>query len=428
MPTNRSLEIRLCQIGAVFAGVVATFVVLGVGCTETTPAPVAQKNGTDPNKPLLGSDAGWADAAVPENLTATQACARYMRAICERKNECGLATDDCTKAVANCPDSLFSPGSNRDPQTTWQCAFEMRQRSCQDVYLSVNPDCVTRGNKKPGESCISSAQCESLACTGSGSSCGTCIKRVGKDEDCSDMTSVVCDRGLTCNMATSVCMDLPEREFADVVSTGFEIGKPCNVRNLCTTGAYCLLTDGGDGICTARVAESEPCVTSDACIEGTYCFIEGSTCRKIPSAYEKCGNDVMTGNAIWCTDDSYCDQDGGYMCKPLPVAGEPCATTLFSGGPIICADSAMCDNSVEPPVCVALSQPGEPCTEDATCQIGLKCLCPDAACEQKSCGVVRDIEESCATPGESCNSVSTCTDGVCKANPSQDLYTTLCGG
>ncbi len=424
MQSSRALEVRLSKFSAAFAATVTSFVVLGAGCSKDTAKPSTSTYSAIPTSPVEG----WTDASVPENMTATQACTKYARAVCERKNECGLGNDDCAKAVANCPDSLFSDGSTRDAASTWQCAFVMRQRSCLDVYLSANPSCVTPGTKKTGETCIAAAQCASLACTGSTTSCGSCLQRVTKGQACSISNGTTCDRGLTCETATGTCVDLPTKSFDDTVSTGLEIGKDCDLtRNLCATGAYCELTDGGTGVCTARIAEGQDCVNSGSCIEGTYCFQEGNRCYKIPSAGGRCGNDVETGNALWCTDDAFCNNTS-HMCELLPVAGQPCATTQLSGGPILCAASAICDSAATPPTCKALAGPTETCTDDSECQKGLRCFCPDTSCASRVCGVLRDVTESCANPGELCNAVSTCIDGECKANSSQGLYAKACGG
>jgi hypothetical protein len=422
MQSSRSPTLRLCRVGAVFSATVISFVVLGVGCSKDSSKPA---NSTGKSTDIVfGADAGWTDASVPENITATAACAKYARAVCERKNECGLANDDCVKAVANCPDSMFSQGSTREPGTTWQCAFVMRQRSCEDVYEGVNPPCVTPGTRKPGEACIAPAQCESLACSGSATSCGSCVPRVGKGQGC---TNAGCESGLKCDTATYTCVDLPERTFSDIVSTGLEIGKTCDAtNNLCSTGAYCKFADGV-GTCTARLAEGQACMSSASCIEGTYCFQEGNSCYRLPSAGARCGNDVETGMAQWCTADAFCNADNS-LCEPLPVAGQPCGATKLSGSPILCAASSTCDSTVTPPTCKALVGPAETCTDDAECQKGLKCLCPNAACVSKACGVIREVTESCANPGEICNSVSTCSDGTCKANPSQGIYAAVCGG
>lgn len=424
MQSSRSIEVRLVRVGAVFGATVLSFFVLGVGCGKET----AKPSGANTTYTVYGSDADWGDAAVPENVTATQACAKYMRAVCERKNECGLASDDCAKTIANCPDSLFSPGSTREPASTWQCAFALRQRSCLDVYMSTNPSCVTPGTKQAGEPCFNASQCESLACTGSTTTCGACLRRVAKGAACSISNGTTCDRGLTCEASSGTCIELPTKTFDDIVSTGREVGMACDMsRNLCATGAYCKLTDGGAGVCTPRLAKDESCAISGSCIEGTYCAQETGTCRETPTVESRCGNDITTGNAIYCTDDAFCNNKN-WMCEALPVAGQPCAATQLSGGGILCAPSAACDTAATPPTCKALAGPAEQCTEDAACQQGLVCLCPDTSCADKICGVLRDIGENCTTPGEICNAVSSCTDGVCKANPSQGIYAAICGG
>jgi hypothetical protein len=430
MQRRRVLGVRLCQIGTVFATLVASFVTLGVGCSSNP----AKPNGTKSDASTTGDvipDAGadWSDTSVPQDVSETQACTRYTRAVCERKNECNQTSDDCGKAVAGCPDSLFSPGSTREAPSAYQCAFAMRQRSCTDVYMSTNPACVTVGTKKAGESCIAAAQCESLACTGSTTSCGVCLPRVAKGQDCTERTKVVCERGLTCDSTSNTCVDLPPKSFDGTASSGLEIGKSCDARALCATGGYCMYpSGGGSGICTAVLAEGDACTIAASCIEDCYCAQETGKCRKIPGVNARCGNDIETGDPLYCAGDTYCNESS-YLCAPLPVAGEPCAATRRGGlnNPILCAASATCDTAATPPVCVALAGPAESCTEDATCEQGLRCLCSDSACAEKVCAVLRDVGETCGLSGEICNSVTTCTEGTCKANPSQNLFADLCG-
>ena len=427
MKSRYSTEVRWSHVGAVFVATSLSVMGMGLGCGAEKPKPETKSFQATPAGGSFGTDAGWSDASVPPSLTATQACARFMRAVCERKNECGLANDDCAKAATNCPDALFSTGSTRDPEGTWHCAFELRQRSCADVYLSKNPPCVTPGTRKAGESCVAATQCESLACNGSNTSCGTCLQRAAKGADCSNRTNVVCERGLTCEAASNTCVEMTSPDFEDVVSTGVELGKACDARSVCAKGAYCKYGDKG-GTCSARAAEGESCQTSAACIEGTYCFQEGATCRKLPGAGQRCGNDVETGNAAWCTDDSYCDNlDSLNQCKPLPAPGEPCAANKLTGTPVLCAESATCDTSATPPTCKALAGPGALCGENEGCQPSLQCVCNDATCTSRICGAIREVGESCSTAGELCNAVSTCTDGTCKANPSQGIFARVCG-
>ncbi|HEY5959732.1 MAG TPA: hypothetical protein VIV60_24430 [Polyangiaceae bacterium] len=438
MLSERSLKVRWDAVRTVaakvgvkvevnFAATMMGIVMLGAGCSDSATTAKSNSVQTDRATPIFGSDAGWEDTSVPELLTDTQACARYQRAVCERRNECGLASDDCAKAIANCPDSMFSPGSTRQKESTWDCAFQMRQRSCHDVYYGVNPACVTPGTRKSGDNCVSAAQCASLACTSSGTNCGVCVERVGKDKDCTDKTKVTCDRGLTCSPNSNVCVDLPEKTFVDVTASGIPIGSQCDLTHLCIDDAYCKVDASGIDLCTAQVPIGATCTTNAACVKGSYCAQEDGQCTKLPEANVRCGNDVETGNALYCTDGNYCDQRAGYMCKPLPTDHRPCAETLFSGEPNVCAPSAACDSSVDPPICVGLAAAGEDCANDSGCQTGLKCACRDVNCGQKLCSFIRDIGESCAKPGEFCNAVSTCTDGLCKANPTQNLFA-VCGG
>ncbi|HMA97667.1 MAG TPA: hypothetical protein VKP30_33510 [Polyangiaceae bacterium] len=480
MPNRRLLEARTSRLGVLVATALASVVALGVACDDKKSAstatpqtnPINQGNQANQSSSQIE---GWQDATAPANLDATQACALFQRALCERKNECGIATEDCTKAMANCPDTLFAPGSTREPKSTWDCAFVIRGYACEELYLRRNPACVSGGSRKLGEACMSPAQCASLACDGSASACGKCLPRLGKNQSClsaEGRPTAACEPGLTCNTETKTCVDAPAKSFAEVDGAGLGVGAECvPARDACADGLYCLDEGTGEGKCTPRIAEDQPCTTSMACVEGTYCYQEGSSCLKLPELGKRCGNDVETGNAFHCTKDAYCDVET-HLCTELPGAGEPCAATLLSGGFNVCAPSAICDGSSNPPVCKALGTPGDRCSGDEECQTHLRCQCgkpndnspsdadagapldgsvlegSDAAdaldvdwqpkgrdgqtdsetgaCT-KVCTLSQSAGKSCVNPGESCDAASTCKEGTCQSNPSQKLHQSLCG-
>lgn len=478
MPNHGCFEVRVPHVGVVVTTVLAGLVALGVGCDDKKSASTTtpQTNQINQGNQSTTTVDGWLDATPPANLDATQACALFQRALCERKNECGITSDDCTKAMANCPDYLFSPGSAREPKSTWDCAFVIRGYSCEELYLRRNPACVNAGSKKVGEACVFPAQCESLACDGSATACGKCLPRLGKGQSClSDegRPTAACEPGLSCNPESKTCADTPTKSFAEVDGAGLVEGEPCiPARDACADELYCLDSKGeGTGTCTPRIPEDQPCTTSTACAAGTFCYQEGGTCRKLPELGKRCGNDIETGNAFYCTEDAYCNVET-HLCTALPVAGEPCAATLLSGGSNVCAPSAICDTTSEPPVCKALGTPGDRCDADEECQTGLRCLCgkaktptsPDADAGvpadgsvaegsdaddtldvdwqptgrngqtgsesgecTKVCVVLQSAGKSCGNPGENCDSASTCKDGTCQANPSQGLQQSLCG-
>lgn len=411
------------------------FALVSVSCSSD-PANPKQPAGTLSTASTSGVDltqvVGWQDPSVPPGLSDTEACVRFQRATCERKAECGIDTPDCDSLIGHCPDVLFSPGSSLDAQSAWQCAFVLRQRSCEDVYLNRFPDCYEPGTRKTGDACVGPAQCQTLACSaGMGDSCGQCLPRLGKDQPCasSDGTqSAACEAGLKCQAATLKCAEPAARSFAVL-----DLGAECSIaEDACGPELYCQAGETvGVGKCAQRLTENAECTESRACAKGLYCFQMGMRCLPVPETGKKCGADVATGNYIWCQDDAYCDNQT-WKCEPLPVAGQPCAETLFSNGKNVCSPSARCDTSQEPPTCTALFGVGEACTTDTECQQGLSCLCGQSGSTAGSecpsvCSVIGSFGASCAKTGELCNAASTCVDGICQPNQSEGLFQNLCG-
>lgn len=433
MPSRTSPRIRVLNLGAPVALAVASCVMAGTGCSNDSPS--AKRNGNlssaEANSIDLSQVAGWEDASIPEGLSDTEACVRFQRATCERKRECGIDTPDCESLTAHCPDVLFSAGAALDAKSAWKCAFVLRQRSCEDVYLNRIPDCYEPGARKVGEPCIGPAQCETLACSaGMGDRCGECLPRLGKDQICAaaDGTqTAACEAGLKCQASTFQCTEPAARSFAVL-----DLDAACEVaKDACGPGLYCKVGDTvGVGICARKLPEDAECTESRSCAKGLYCFQLGTRCIPVPETGKKCGADVETGNYIWCKNDAYCSKDT-WECRALPIAGERCAETLLSGAPNVCAPEAKCDAAADPPTCAPRLGLGETCTQSGDCQQGLDCLCDDTGNPAKDCvgicSVTRGFGEGCGNPGERCAEASHCVESACQPDPSSDLYENLCG-
>lgn len=435
MLSRRSPWMRLHRSRLLVTLFVTSSALIGVSCGEGGPSSKQSQGGLG-SASASGVDLtqveGWQDPSIPAGLSDTEACVRFQRATCERKAECGIDTPDCDSLIAHCPDVLFSPGSSLDAQSAWECAFVLRQRSCEDVYLNRFPDCYEQGTRKAGEPCVGPAQCQTLACSaGMGDSCGQCLPRLGKDQACASSDgaqSAACEAGLKCQAATFKCAEPAARSF-DVL----DLGVDCSLaEDACGPGLYCRAGDSvGLGTCAQQLSEDAECTESRACAKGLYCFQMGMRCIPVPETGKKCGADVATGNYIWCQDDAYCDNQT-WKCEPLPIAGEPCAETLFSNGRNVCSPSARCDVSLEAPTCIPLFAVGEACAADAECQPGLSCVCGQTATAGGSdcpsvCSVVRSFGGSCEKLGELCNAASSCIDGICQPNQSEQLFQNLCG-
>jgi hypothetical protein len=422
MASKRTLNARLFRITSILTMTAGGLFVFGVGCTNDASSSKQSENAGGTYVYDIN------EAAVPANVTATAACARYVIANCLRRNECLGSSDDCNAAVAYCPDALFSDGSTRNPSTTWACADALRSRACEDLVVGRNPDCVTSGTRKTGESCIGAAQCASLACTGSPATCGVCVERRSKDQTCA--VDAPCQAGLLCDSVSTTCIE-PDAATLNALLTRvpLKLGEPCDGNSLCTDGTYCALAEGQTvGTCTTRLAIGVNCDVSEACVAGSYCAIESIRCVEVPTAGKRCGNDNKLNVSMWCDENSYCD-DKTVQCTPLPTAELPCGTNLQLGNvPALCATGTYCDSLLTPPTCKTLANAGTSCTNSETCAPDLSCLCDDAACTKKSCGVLRQFGESCSTVGEHCMvQIGGCVEGICQPNESQGLFTSLCG-
>jgi hypothetical protein len=421
MVIQRPLEARLFQIKSLFVIATCGTFVLGAGCSNGSSSKPSGNHETTYSYNL-------SDASVPENVTETAACAHYVIASCVRRNECLGTVDDCFAQVAYCPDAVFSLGSTRNPQTTWACAEALRVRSCEDLVVSRNPDCVTKGTRKTGESCIVAAQCESLTCSGSPVSCGTCIERQDINEPCA--ADAPCSAGLLCDSASGKCIAPdPTTLKAFLTNAPLKLGAPCDGGSKCEDTAYCAIDDGQtSGVCSPRKALTENCHASRECAKGSYCAIESIRCAPTPSEGGHCGTDFELNASVWCDDSTYCN-DETVTCTKLPEAEAPCATNLqLNNVPALCAKGTYCDSSLTPPTCKALAGAGTPCLDNTTCAPELSCLCDDATCNSRSCAKFREFGESCTDPGDRCLvQVGSCLDGLCQPSSTQELFTYACG-
>lgn len=420
MQSHRIAQTRLVQALSLSLCLAGGTLVLGVGCSDDK----AQSNpGGDSS--LDTSTIPSSDASIPDNLTATAACARYALAMCVRRADCeGVSSKDCYSNTDYCPDALFSDGSTFTPESAWACADAQLARSCQDVVTGVNPACVTPGTRRAGDPCIAGSQCASLACSGA---CGVCIERAKLGEGCSTLQP--CTEGLVCSSGS--CVEPNATLLAELLAKApLPIGAECSGLSTCVEGSYCALADGATtGTCTQRLTESTFCLETAACTVGTYCSIRSMNCAALPTVGQACGNDRVLNVAMWCDATSYCSDETS-QCTLLPAAESPCATNLqLNNVPALCDAASYCDSTLETPTCKALLTSGQTCTEsEDACVPGLSCLCDDAGCTTRSCGVIREFGASCTAPGEHCLvKIGSCTDGVCVAAGSKNLFALTCG-
>jgi hypothetical protein len=264
------------------------------------------------------------------------ACREYLTAACERRAECSGPTglDRCLDLLALCPDYLFSDGSTRTVEATLDCAQAWKTLSCQDVETGIPPACSTPGTRQPGEACRFASQCESLACSGTDTACGVCLRLAAAGEPC-DGVQVGCPAGQRCNGTCEVVQWTPHEPFVPLAA-----GEECQYGDVCVDGYLCL---------------NDPMTEYLASV---------SRCQIPPGPGSPCAYNVVGG--IACASDSYCWMS---TCERRPAPGDPCA--MNGSVSTVCEIGDECD---ENRVCIGILEEGEPCGAASTrCAPGLEC-------------------------------------------------------
>lgn len=309
-----------------------------------------------------------------------EACIAYAAASCNRRAACTSSTSGTGYGCAySCPDVVFAPGSTRTAELLFECATAFETLACEDLDAGVYPPCVTPGTKKIGEPCRFSAQCESLECNvDDAESCGTCVRGVGENEDCTSPDtecrgSYQCIEGI-CQVPTYVYK---------------ELGEPCTSEYDCDSEAYC------DGVCVSFPGENESCEMVEECLYGFYCAAADHVCRPEPALSEPCGSAAGT-------------------TYPSCTSGLACNTATADG-------TGVCIETV-------VVEAGGSCPAPAWfCTTGTRCSCTDDSCAEKICATERLLGEPCGDGANVCALPLECTAGACVAPSYQGLYEEVCG-
>lgn len=300
------------------------------------------------------------------------ACREYIRAACERREECtGQSLEGCLTVMDRCPDYLFSEGSSRTRESVLACAEVYRTQPCEEVTANRPPACATAGTLAPGSTCLFNSQCAG-ECNGQGS-CGQCVSRAPEDGACGLDTG--CQPWQYCD--GSLCVDNGTTVEGDRLP-----GAACTLG--CITGYVCARSSAaGESSCLPEPAAGQPC-------------------------YYEAYDDGFGGNGQ-CGRYFYCD--ASFTCQPLPGQGEPCAPDL--GGEPRCRAGA-CESGT----CAVLDTPGVACSTSSSTACGgdTRCQCPtDEACAEGTCVYVREEAEGCTGQHDRCASGTVCSQGACVA-------------
>jgi hypothetical protein len=367
-----------------------------------------------------GSANGAGDAGGGASDNMASACAEYAIASCERDQECGGRDPQvCLFSTPRCPDVVFSPGSTRTVAGLKACAKTYKTFDCDALARGEVPDCVSPGTRKPGESCLFSAQCASLACESDGSGgCGVCVARAKRGESCS-APNTACAYGLSCS--GGVC-----------VING---DAPASVGDACASDKDCTGLDcsSSDGTCHARPTLGMSCAEHLHCAENSYCAQETHVCEALPSAGSPCGYDAATLVHNLCATNAECyplAATAGYECTPLRAIGQPCLIDQNSQMGYGCASGAYCDQTAAAPTCRAVLGAGMACTEFGQCATGLDCACANGsrncADDQLHCVAVHFAGDTCDVAGAVCHDAFECVAGVCQPRPLTGAFDKAC--
>jgi hypothetical protein len=380
-----------------WAGLVALVTVLSSCGEDDAAEPGSAPGGSAGAVSTTGGSAGTGGNPVAEPRSLLAACRAYTRAVCERRWACGLGDDveSCTSIYAYaCPDHLFAPGSTRTAEGAFACAAEVPSYSCDALGRGITIPCAPVGTRATGEPCISPIQCQSFNCSGSRQACGACLPLVGAGEPCESGVNA-CPEGYQC---AGTCV--PRGASAFPPPQVREAGEVCNSNDQCPEGTQC----------------------------SEYTHTETGTCQPPPEVGEACAASWGI-SSLACADTGYCDHTI-LQCVARPVAGGACSTDLAELIP--CAPGHRCvvpASGVFIGTCVASVPRGGTCTSPSDgitpsqgeCLEGLTCS-PDGICLEM-------IPEgyACAA-GDLCEIRTACVAGICTADDSMALYTSLCGG
>ena len=310
--------------------------------------------------------------------------------------------------------------------------------------------CITTACDPPTGLCVTLAMPEGSSCpaTNPCAPAGTC--RLGKCKaapaDCDDgdpCTADSCVPGAGCEHtpATGACDDGDACSVGDTCVDGVctaGVTAVCDDLNPCTAdmciagpvGCTVQMLDDG-----AACANSDPCLEPGVCEAGTCVDQQPVTCEDpgpcLSSscvAFEGCLS-KFDPNGSPCDDGNPCTQEG--QCS----AGECVAL------PLPCSDGNACTvDGCDEGGCVyelvatgVPCQPGDPCFEGGTCDLG-ECVggeplpCPDGVCDVRECDPTTGTCEivHLKPDGTECGDANPCTvpggcdDGACAGQDSVD--------
>lgn len=246
-----------------------------------------------------------------------------------------------------------------------------------------------------------------LTCVGAtpGAVDGTC-RRPGTAPG-TPCVNEMCESGLTCDPATSLCFRTQ--------SPGMPCEASATAWNRCSAEGSCVTQPGGVGVCRARGT-----VANAACASGARCTGEGLTCE---AATATCRVTVARDGACNLADSAcptgqtchfaHGAQSVGRCTDAATAPGMACATGNACTGVGI-----TCNTGVNPPRCNgAAAAPGDDCTAFVPCMTGNVCFLTDPTDRTRGRCFADGFEAGrCRASGAACESGLTCTNTATPAS------------
>jgi hypothetical protein len=357
-----------------------------VACGGSSAAPPTSSGsdggGTSEDSGTVPSDGSVSDSATLGDGSASQACADWAAARCQRYDACsdalynqihyGSEAACVTASVQTCAIGLAATGTAATAETFEACAQALPTESCAD-FLGDNPvsACAAlAGTLAIGAPCIGSSQCQSTYCAiPQYATCGVCAAVPAAGSPCVVTAECGARGGLAC--AEGVCVAYGGANAscsgAAPCGIGFDcVGAKKTAPGTCqptvtTVGATCV-PDRSTGPSCDPTLELTCDTATTMCVQNTV-VAAGQTCGAVGGGTAKC---AANGTCVVATFDAGAD-DAGTDAGPEPTTGT-CLAAAPSASPCDTAAGPAC---VLPAKCVTTSD----ASTAGTCDIASATAC-----------------------------------------------------
>ena len=288
---------------------------------------------------------GACGAGDGDSIPIDELAGRAMDAVCALEIRCGAAPDR-----AACEESVYQRLQLEADVKAGKVIYDGRAAAaCLNAYgtLGCSASDAALFNASHQQSCDDVVK-------GTVAAGGSCLT----DDEC---LSEACDKS-TCNSALECC--------AGTCTARIPAGGDCSaVGARCAQDLFCRRnTVDQTAICTARIADGQPCTSSDVCVTGRRCNLvtgtSAGTCGAFPAHGQAC-----PGDACDSTSD-VCDPASKTCVSRIAVGGD--CSAISTG----CVAYASCDPATK--TCVARKRAGETCAATTDCLSGVACT--DGVC------------------------------------------------